>query len=114
MKDDNIIYSGSGMPLTTRYAGKKVLCTFDTIPIRTLMEKIGEEKKMFMLPEGYYIEFVNTDRYSERPVVAKICKSETEQESQEDLINELIHETFGASLAGREKIAEKFTITRKP
>lgn len=71
------------MPLRVKYGGKKVFCTFDTIQIRTIMEKMGDGKKFFRLPEGYYIEFVNTDLHSERPVVGKICRELVEEEERE-------------------------------
>jgi hypothetical protein len=38
---------------------------------------------------------------------------EQKEESQEDLIDELIKHTFGASITGRERIKDQFTITRK-
>lgn len=49
--------------------------------------------------------------YSELAILT-LSEQPKGEESQKELIDELIHETFGASLAGREEIAKKFTITR--
>lgn len=50
-----------------------------------------------------------------RAVKESTPSSESEkEESQEELINDLIDHTFGATLTGRKAIKEKFTITRKP
>jgi hypothetical protein len=69
---------------------KPILCTFETIPIRTFFEsnfKALEEGDTHGLPAKYYFQVMNRD--NERPLVAKICDRESGEKQRLTLQDEL-------------------------